>query len=61
MAVSSRRSVTQRIGVRIRDAGVAEADFFTTSESRVDRRVERGDGSRVVDGQVDNGSVRRRR
>lgn len=61
MAVCSRRSVTQRIGVRIRYAGVAEADFFTTSKSRVDGRVERVEGSRVVNGQVNNGSIGRRR
>ena len=57
VTVSSWRTVSQGIGIRVGDAGVAEADFFTTSESRVDRGVER---IRIVAGQVNDGILRGR-
>ncbi len=54
MTVGSRGPVTQGIGIRVWDTGVAEADFLTTTEGR----IERVEGIRFVAGQVDDGSDR---
>lgn len=55
MTVGPRGPVPQRIGIRVWDTGVAEADFLTTAKGRVERGVE---GIRFVAGQVDDGSER---
>lgn len=50
MSVDMRWTVTQRIGIWVRDTGIAETDFFSAAESRVDDRTERVD--KVVAGEI---------